>query len=167
MPRIRILPAPFAACALVAFAGLSSPAAATAPADTGSVRASAERTRVYFGMWSTHLRDISEGLDANSLIGVSYRGYYCATFINSFGDRALSLGLQRSFTPGSRRSLTTALGYRAGILTGYDERFFGIGDKLPVVPFVQIMGTVDIRNVGVELAYAGVVASVSVNWRLW
>lgn len=112
------------------------------------------------------MRDLDRGLQSNSLVGLAYRGYFGATFINSFGDRAVSLGIQRDFTPPRRGSLSTALGYRVGVLTGYDERFFGIGDKFPVIPFFQVVGGVDYRNLGIEVGYAGVVASVMGSLRM-
>jgi hypothetical protein len=136
------------------------------PADSVQPIPSAMRTRVYMGMWSTHLRDINRGLGNNSLLGLSYRGYFAATFINSYGDRAVSAGIQRNFSPHANGFVKSALGYRVGLLSGYDERFFGIGDKLPVIPFVQLVGNVDWRNLGVEFGYAGIVASVLFNLRL-
>jgi len=138
----------------------------TEPADSGRARPAAMRTRVYLGMWSTHIRDLNRGLGPNSLVGLAYRGFFGATFINSFGNRSVSVGLQRNFTAPRDGAVTTALGYRAGIITGYDERFFGIGDKLPALPFAQFVAAVDVRNLGIEMAYAGLVASVVLNWRL-
>jgi hypothetical protein len=153
-----------AAAADTGLAWLSS--SPIAPTDTTGTRPAALRTRIYFGMWSTHFRDLNEGLDGNSLIGLSYRGFFGATFINSFGDRAVGVGMQRSLSTARSGFLTPAFGYRAGLVTGYDERFFGVGDKTPVIPFVQFIGSIDVRNLGVEIAWAGIVASVTMNWRL-
>jgi len=138
---------------------------ARAPRDTAEAKTAAKRTRFYVGMWSTHLRDIDHGLSANSLFGFAYRGFFGGTFINSFGDRSVTAGLQRSFSEPASGALTTAFGYRLGVVTGYDERFFGIGDKLPVLPFVQLVGSVDWRSIGVEIGYAGIVASIMTSWR--
>jgi hypothetical protein len=156
-----------AAVLSVAFAIGTSPAAATPVAanDTTEARRWAEHTRVFFGMWSTHLDDIGEGLSSNYLIGLAWRGYFGVTFINSFGDRSFAVGLQRSFSPGRDRPVTAALGYRAGLITGYDERFFGIGDKLPALPFAQLMGTLNFGRFGIELNYSGIVAAFVLNWR--
>jgi hypothetical protein len=117
-------------------------------------------------MWSTHILDINRGLGNNSLIGISYRGFFGATFINSYGARTLSAGIQRNLSPNASGAVKPVLGYRAGLLTGYDERFFGIGDKLPVLPFVQLLGNIDWNRFGLEVAYAGIVASVVLNVRL-
>jgi hypothetical protein len=134
--------------------------------DTTEQARSAERTRIYLGMWSTHIRDIAEGMSPNSLIGFAWRGYFGATFINSFGDRSVAVGLQRNFSPSGQSAVTTALGYRFGLVTGYDDRFFGIGHMVPALPFAQLVGTIDFRNLGVELNYSGIVASFVLNWRI-
>ena len=125
----------------------------------------AKQARIYLGMWTSHLLDPARGLDANSLVGVAVRGYYGATFVNSYGDRAFALGLQRTLVA-SPKGMRPALGYRAGLVTGYDERFLGVAAKVPAIPFGQLVGSVDIRSAGIELAYAGLVASVIVSWRL-
>src|SRR5262245_22757181 len=52
--------------------------------------------RLYFGMWTTHLKEHVVAFDNNWVIGMSYHGYFGATFINSFGRRAFSGGLQRT-----------------------------------------------------------------------
>lgn len=156
-------------CALAVFAvSAARPAAAQSETadSTSAPPAALMRTRLYLGMWSTHLRDLGGGLHGNAVLGVAFRGFYAATFINSFGDRSLAAGIQRGLTTPQRGTLTAALGYRAGLVTGYDERLFGIGDKLPALPFAQLVGSLDYRNVGLELAYAGIVASVVMNWRI-
>jgi hypothetical protein len=147
----------------------AEPQAAAVPQvvnDTTEQTRSAERTRIYLGMWSTHIRDIAEGMSPNSLIGLAWRGYFGATFINSFGDRSVAVGLQRNFSPSGRSAVTTALGYRFGLVTGYDDRFFGIGHMVPALPFAQLVGTIDFRSLGLELNYSGIVASFVLNWRI-
>jgi hypothetical protein len=124
------------------------------------------RTRIYVGMWTSHVRDPARGVDANSLLGVAWRGWFGGTFINSYGDRAVSAGLQRNFTRTADKSLTASVGYRAGVVTGYDERFLPLAERTPVMPFAQLIGAIDHRKIGAELAYAGLTASVIVSWKL-
>lgn len=155
---------------VVAFAvllglSLSSGALAAVPGP-GDRLPAATLTRVYVGMWTSHVREPQRGLDANSLIGMAYRGFYGATFVNSYGDRAYAAGVQRSTTPSRRAALKTAIGYRAGLVTGYDERFLPLAARVPAVPFVQVVGSVDHGRLGAELAYAGLVASVLISCRL-
>lgn len=124
-------------------------------------------TRLYVGMWTSHLRNLRRGVEANSLLGIAYRGFYGATFINSFGDRAIAAGVQRTLVPANLDSSPSAtLGYRAGFVTGYDERFIAIAGKTPVLPFVQLVGMLQHQRLGVEVAYSGVVASLMLSCRL-
>lgn len=127
----------------------------------------AMETRLYVGMWTSHLRNLRRGMEANSLLGIAYRGFYGATFINSFGDRAIAAGVQRTLAPANPDSSPmAALGFRAGFLTGYDERFIAIAGKTPVLPFVQLVGILQQQRLGVEVAYSGVVASLMLSCRL-
>src|ERR1043165_3927302 len=61
---------------------LASPV--VAEPDAGTPRRE-HATRLYFGMWTTHLREDVLVLDNNWLIGLSTRGFFGATFLNSFG----------------------------------------------------------------------------------
>jgi hypothetical protein len=124
------------------------------------------KTRIYVGMWTSHVRDPGRGLETNSLLGVAWRGWFGGTFINSYGDRAVSAGMQRGITRTAERPLTASLGYRAGIVTGYDERFLALAERTPVVPFAQLIGGIDHQRVGAEVAFAGLTASVIVSWKL-
>lgn len=135
-------------------------------AGAGDVVGHARRTRFYVGMWTSHVRYPGHGLDTNSLIGVAYRGYFGGTFINSYGDRAVAAGIQRNITSPRQSTIATALGYRAGLVTGYDERFLPIAARTPVIPFMQVVGSIDYSRLGVELAYAGLTTSVLVSFRL-
>ena len=141
-------------------------ASSTGESDSETKRPAAFHTRVYLGMWTSHVRDPGGGLDANSLLGIAFRGFYGATFVNSYGDRAVVAGIQRSLTAPTDGSLTAALGYRFGLVSGYDERFLSIAGSTPVLPFAQLVGSVDHRQLGVELAYSGLAVSLLVNCRL-
>jgi hypothetical protein len=134
----------------------------------GPVRAQAgptSPTRIYAGMWTNHVLRPAEGLDANSLLAVSHRGYFAGTFVNSYGGRSVSAGIQRVFTRPRSGAVRTSLGYRVGLITGYDDRLFRGAGKWPALPFAQLLGNVDCRNVGLEVGYAGLVTSVAANWR--
>ena len=123
------------------------------------------RTRAYVGMWTTHVWDLGRGVEGNWLLGIAHRGYFGATFINSFGNRSPAAGVQRNLVPRSGSS-PVALGYRVGIVTGYDERFLAVAGKTLVLPFLQIVGQLDHRMLGLELTYSGLVALVLLSWTL-
>lgn len=150
---------------------LAGPLGAVTQSDRSSVSEdsaqarSAAASRLYVGMWTTHLRDVRRGLDSNALIGLALKGYYGATFINSFGDRSFALGIERIWIRGEG-SFSVSLGYRAGLVAGYDERLMPFAGKTPVLPMAQVVGNLDHRKLGIDLAYAGVVASLSLSYRL-
>jgi hypothetical protein len=123
-------------------------------------------TRLYVGMWSTHLRDLSPHPTANWLIAVSHRGYFAGTFVNSFEERGWAGGVQRDLLRRGEGSLSTSIGARAGLVSGYDERLLGIGDRSPLFPFLQLLWNVDWHRLGVEFSWSGIVVSAATNLRL-
>jgi hypothetical protein len=130
------------------------------PADTVRER------RAYVGMWTLHLRDVEEGLENNRVIGVAWDGWYGATFVNSLGKRAFSGGIQRTFATATSGPFSFGLGYRLGLVTGYDRRFIALADKTPVLPVLQPLVKLDAWRAGLEIAYYGVVFTGAVNVRL-
>lgn len=121
--------------------------------------------RVYVGLWSTHIRDIGRGLRQNWLLGLGWRGYYCGTFINSFGNRSFTAGIQRTVARGEDEGVMPSFGFRLGLVSGYDERFMGIASKTPVLPMGQLLGSLETGRTGVEVGYAGLVATIGPTFR--
>jgi hypothetical protein len=124
-----------------------------------------EPTRIYFGMWTTHLNRDVIALDNNWVVGLTYRGLFGATFLNSFGRRAFTAGIQRTLVASEPRPIGASLGLRVGIVSGYDGRFMQIARDTPVLPFAQPFVTVDVYHVGVEVSYTFVVMSVAASYR--
>jgi hypothetical protein len=125
-----------------------------APAGTQGVR-------LYVGMWTTHLAHVSRGLEANWLLGVGWRGYFGGTFVNSFGGRGFALAIERSVVRADEGRVVRGLGYRLGLVTGYDERLVGLAGLTPVLPAFQLTGDVAVGRTGLELAWTGKVATMS------
>ncbi|MBI4421016.1 MAG: hypothetical protein HY560_09340 [Gemmatimonadetes bacterium] len=121
--------------------------------------------RIYVGMWSTHIRDIGRGLSNNWLVGLGWRGFYGGSFVNSFGNRSFTAGIQRSVARGADGAVVPSIGYRLGVLSGYDERFMSIASKTPVLPLAQVVGGLESGRTGVELGYAGLVATLGPSFR--
>jgi hypothetical protein len=152
-----------ASAALAIAVGLTAPppaAAQTVDPDGAGVSHLNPGLRIYVGMWSTHVLDIGRGLKQNWLVGAGWRGYYGGTFINSFGDRSFVAGIQRTLVRGDSGAVVPAFGYRLGIVTGYDERFTRIARKVPVLPMAQIKGDFEMGRTGLEVGWAGLVASL-------
>lgn len=116
--------------------------------------------RLHVGMWTTHLDDLGRGFDANWLVALGWRGMYGGTFVNSFGDRAFALGVERPLLRRDEGSLAHGLGYRLGLVTGYDERLIGLAGRTPILPVLQLMGDVSAGRTGVEVAWTGKVATM-------
>jgi hypothetical protein len=110
------------------------PDSAEAPEAARSVAAEPRRpheTRLYFAMWTTHLKHRVITLDNNWLVGFTHRGFFGGTFTNSFGRRAFTGGLQRTLLARARGPLAISLGYRLGAITGYDGRFMRFARDTP------------------------------------
>lgn len=116
-------------------------------------------------MWTTHLKDDVLALDNNRVVGVTVGGWFAATFNNSFGRRAYAAGLQRQFLSARHGWTTTSLGYRLGLVSGYDGRLMRLARKTPVMPLVQPFVSFDVARVGVEVSYTFVVVSATVSLR--
>ena len=140
------------------------------PPETTPVAAPAQprarhETRLYFGMFTTHLKEETASLHNNWLIAVSYRGFFGGTFLNTFGRRAFTGGLQRTLVSHVREPLAASVGVRLGIVTGYDGRFMELARETPVLPLISAFGNVDVKRIGVEVSYTFVVVSVAMSYR--
>ena len=121
--------------------------------------------RVYFGMWTAHLKEHVRSLHNNWVAGAAFKGYFGATFLNSYGRRAYTGGIQRTLVTTDGTKLNVSLGYRLGFVTGYDGRLMAIARKTPVLPLVQPFVVADVGHVGFEISYTFVVVSVATSYR--
>jgi len=161
-----------AACCLAIFlvpAAARAQEAASA-ADT-TAQAPPEKTksqhenRIYFAMWTLHLRDHVMALHNNWAVGLTTHGFFGATFLNSYNRRAYTGGLQRTFFSTDPRPITASFGARLGFITGYDGRLIRLARKTPVLPLIQPYFVLDVEHIGFELSYTWVVMSVAVSYR--
>jgi hypothetical protein len=141
--------------ATLAIGPLSAQADPESPSDGGN------GLRIYVGMWTTHIRRLGTGMENNWLVGLGWRGMFGATFINSYGDRAFTIGLQHSLARGSDGVMDRGVGYRLGLITGYDGRLMSLAEKTPVLPMAQLVGDVGMGPAGVEFAWAGLIATMA------
>ncbi len=112
-------------------------------------------TAIYPGMFTFHLMPSSRDDNWNNqLIAGTYKGYFAGTFINSFYDRGYAVGVQRMWdTEQLSDNFKNSVGYRLGLVTGYDERLMPIAGKTPVLPFPQIIDDLTWKNVGIEFSW--------------
>jgi hypothetical protein len=116
-------------------------------------------------MWTMHLREPVVTLRNNWTVGFTTHGYFGATFVNSYGNRAFTGGLQRTIVSTAPRAIDASLGFRLGFITGYDGRLMRLARDTPVLPLVQPFARIDFQHVGVEVSYTFVVMSVGLSYR--
>jgi hypothetical protein len=121
--------------------------------------------RLYLGMWTIHLREPVLTLRNNWAVGFTTHGYFGATFLNSYGNRAFAGGLQRTIVATAPDPIGAAFGFRLGFITGYDGRLMRLARETPVLPLVQPFVRIDVRRVGVEVSYTFVVVSIGMSYR--
>ena len=85
---------------------------------------------------------------------VRYGQLFAARFINSYGDTSWVVAIERHWGSRSLWVMDFAVGYRAGIITGYDERLVWLGRYTPVLPLGGIVGSVHVGPVGGNVFWA-------------
>lgn len=92
-------------------------------------------------------------LEGRSGMGVHWRGWFAATFINSYGRRAFSGGLERSWFTLERGPLGLGAGYRVGAVTSYDERLFALAGHTPILPYIGALVWGDVGPLALDAFY--------------
>lgn len=163
MPRYPLRSRAAALALALVIVPLSAPAAdAHAPPADGDPHA----VRLYVAMGTLHLREPGEGIENNWLLAASWRRLYVATFVNSFGERSYSVGVEGRFAGWDGAVVSLGLGYRVGLVTGYDERFIALAGRLPALPLLQPRVAVEAGRLGLELSYSGLIASAALSIQL-
>lgn len=156
-------------CGLLAIIGFPIDAVAqngaSAPAEDTETTREREPTRIYVGMWTWHMKDPRRPIDNNWLVGIVYRGFFAGTYLNSFGKRAYTGGIQRSFARLGEGRTRAWFGFRVGAVSGYDGRFMGVAHKTPVLPIASAYTIVERDGLGIELSYTFVVLSGALTYR--
>lgn len=116
-------------------------------------------------MWTLHLDDPDEGWSNDRTVALIYRGFYAGTFRTTHGPRAWTLGVERSWIRAEHGRLAASLGYRAGLVYGYDERLGWMAGKYPVLPFAQPFVYAGVGPIGLDVAYTWVVLSITAGVR--
>lgn len=120
-----------------------------------------ERTpdRLYAGLWTLHLQRTEDGLSQHHLLAFGWRGMYFGTFVNTHGNRTWALALARSAVAMEGTEAGFSLGYRIGLMAGYDERLARVAGRWPAIPGAEIVGSMRYRRLGMQGSFAGIVSS--------
>ena len=112
---------------------------------------------IYLGMWSYHVINDDESYqNTHNLIGVTYKGVFAGTFENSHDNRTWAVGFQRDVYQTVLGELSMDVGYRLGLMHGYDK--MEIGDT-GIFPLLQLYSDIRYKKVGVQLSWAGSVVT--------
>jgi hypothetical protein len=123
--------------------------------------------RVVAGMITTHLYELDEAPADNQAVGVIYKGVVGATFITTHGPRGFVLALERAWLEGRLGPTRTMLGFRAGLVYGYDQRLFGLAEHTPILPYAQPMFLLRAGPVSLDFTYTWVVVSLTAGVSFW
>lgn len=118
---------------------------------SGIVGVRPRRRRAILGLWSMHPYEPQfPEVDWTRGGGVQFSQWFLATFVNSYDDRSFIAGLERYWLERKAGFLDFGVGYRVGLLTGYDERLFELAKYTPILPFGGILGWVDVGPIGLD-----------------
>jgi hypothetical protein len=91
---------------------------------------------------------------------LQYSHWFVGTGINTFGDRSFIAAIERHWVTADWGAVDFGLGYRVGLITGYDERLFSLAGKTPVLPLVGPVAWTHLGPIGVKLFYVYRAASL-------
>lgn len=146
--------------ALAAFIAVSRPAAAQDRSFIRTLWGDAQPTTIYIDMWVNHLLGGFPPLQHDEYFGATVDGWHGATFLNSRRGRCWTGGVERNWGSWQPNGWRASLGYRLGLLYGYDGRMLPLAAKTPILIAPEILFDLDYRRVGIQVGYAGVVVTV-------
>ena len=108
---------------------------------------------IYAGMWSYHfIEDDDSYQSTHDLLGLTYKGIFAGTFENSKNERVWAIGFQRDMYSIKKDAISIDMGYRAGLMHGYDNlQIFDTG----IFPLIQLYSDLTYKRLGIQLTWAG------------
>jgi hypothetical protein len=114
------------------------------------------RRRLIPGLWGVHFFNRSPLRPFWTRgAGIQASGWFGGAFMNSYDELSLIGGLEREWLARRWSSLGVGVGvgYRVGVITGYDRQLFALADKTPILPFVGLDMFLQAGPVGVDVFY--------------
>jgi hypothetical protein len=113
-----------------------------------------DRRRLIAGMWAMHpFEPHFPEMDHTRGFGAQLSQWFVATFVNSYDVRAFVAGLERYWLERRVSLVDVGIGYRLGIVTGYDERLLTFARHTPLLPFGGLLLWAEVGPVGADLFY--------------
>lgn len=112
------------------------------------------RSRAIAGIWALHpFEPQFPEVEWTHGWGLVWGQWFGATFINSYDERAFIAGIERSWASTRPGTVEAGVGYRVGLVTGYDERLIAWAKHTPVLPFGGLLLWSDVGPLGVDVFY--------------
>jgi len=92
-------------------------------------------------------------LDPISGLAIQFSTWVLGTFVTSYDQRAFLAAAERNWIVGDWRAMRFGAGFRAGLMTGYDEQLIELARHTPVLPFVGLLFWSQLGPVGVDAFY--------------
>jgi hypothetical protein len=129
-------------------------APASTPSGTGFFGRESERRRVIPAFWRTHPFDQKfPQLAYTRGLGLQASGWLGGIFLNSYDRLSFIAGIERAWAQANVGGVVLGAGYRAGLITGYDEQLASWADETPVLPFVGLDAWVQVGRVSFDAFY--------------
>jgi len=115
---------------------------------------SPDRRRIIPGLFVMHPYDRQfPEVDWTRGGGVQVSTWFLAGFVNSYDRFSVIAGVERKWFDVHSGAFELGVGYRAGILTGYDERLLALAGQLPALPFGGLLVWLDVGGVSLDTFY--------------
>ncbi len=115
---------------------------------------SSSHDRFYLGTWTLHpFGDDPLQWQTNNGLGVQYRSLFAFTCKNSFDRRTYVAGVERIWFEAHRGGLAVILGFRVGLIRGYDTELLQIAGETPILPFAGTVALFRVGPVGGEVSW--------------
>ncbi len=120
--------------------------------------------QLYAGMWTYHTSAASRDKDnaTNDTLSYTRKGYFAGVFKNSYYNWSFAAGWQRDVydKPFASDTQQFKVGYRAGLMTGYDDRLCSYCGDAPILPFIIPYIDWQYHNFGLESQYAVILVTI-------
>jgi len=114
-------------------------------------------SKLYLGMWSEHIvNDDDEYISNHRMLGLCYDGYFVGTFLTSHDDRGWAAGVQRDVYRDNWQEVTWEIGYRAGLVYGYEQLSIS---ETNIFPLLLLYGDVGYEKIGLQLTWTASVVT--------
>ena len=116
--------------------------------------AASSHDRIFLGMWTFHPFGDDPFLpESNNGLGLQYGGVFGFTCVNSFARRTYAVGVERIWFEAQRGRFGVMLGYRAGLIHGYDTELLRVEGETPILPFAGTVALLRLGPVGGEVSW--------------